>query len=145
MKNELKFSRRDFVKLSTNLLLGLGGLFGLGILAHFLNYRTEPDAPGEFDLGDPSLYPTGSRTIRVDIPAVIDNRAGVISAHALTCTHLGCTVEEYEGGFACPCHGSRFDQQGEVVKGPAQRTLRKLRVEVQEDNTLKLFMDRGRQ
>lgn len=142
-KGRIKLTRRDFIKLSTNLLFGLSGLLGLGILIHFFNYRTPPDTPSEFDLGDPSLYPIGSRTIRADIPAVIYNSAGVITAYTLTCTHLGCTVEEYEAGFACPCHGSRFNQYGEVMKGPAQKPLRKFRVEVQEGNTLKLFLDRG--
>ncbi len=43
------------------------------------------------------------------------------------CTHLGCipkykpNVEEFgphwEGGFYCPCHGSRFDLAGRVFKG----------------------------
>ncbi|MEP1895256.1 MAG: ubiquinol-cytochrome c reductase iron-sulfur subunit [Alloalcanivorax venustensis] len=41
------------------------------------------------------------------------------------CTHLGCsplyeeepTVELKEGGFFCPCHGSKFDLAGRVYQG----------------------------
>lgn len=35
------------------------------------------------------------------------------------CTHLGCSpkFQSEEGGFYCPCHGSRFDLAGRVVKG----------------------------
>ena len=46
------------------------------------------------------------------------------------CTHLGCSPKEKDeagmrefvaawdgGGFYCPCHGSRFDLAGRVVKG----------------------------
>ena len=44
----------------------------------------------------------------------------------LACTHLGCTVTANEGGFACPCHGSRFSASGEVLNGPAPRPLREL-------------------
>lgn len=45
------------------------------------------------------------------------------------CTHLGCSPKYYgevepqpfdpdwQGGFFCPCHGSRFDLAGRVVKG----------------------------
>ncbi len=45
------------------------------------------------------------------------------------CTHLGCSPkyhgevrpepfdENWQGGFFCPCHGSRFDMAGRVVKG----------------------------
>ncbi len=40
-------------------------------------------------------------------------------ALSLVCTHLGCTVTVTEDDLACPCHGSRFDRQGKVLKGPA--------------------------
>lgn len=42
-----------------------------------------------------------------------------------TCTHLGCTVDwkADQNQFVCPCHGSRYDNQGRVVHGPAQRSL----------------------
>lgn len=41
------------------------------------------------------------------------------------CTHLGCAVPwvEEEGHFHCPCHGSLFDRNGEVLGGPAPRPL----------------------
>lgn len=41
------------------------------------------------------------------------------------CTHLGCAVpwEEEQGQFHCPCHGSVFNQLGEVAGGPAPRPL----------------------
>ena len=49
----------------------------------------------------------------------------------LVCTHLGCTVTVTGSGLSCPCHGSRFDRQGRVLKGPADRSLRRLKVEEQ--------------
>ena len=54
------------------------------------------------------------------------------------CTHLGCSPNyvpreegekfnlgsEWKGGFFCPCHGSRFDLAGRVLKGvPAPTNL----------------------
>lgn len=41
------------------------------------------------------------------------------------CTHLGCAVPwvEEEKQFHCPCHGSLFNQVGEVIGGPAPRPL----------------------
>jgi cytochrome b6-f complex iron-sulfur subunit len=47
----------------------------------------------------------------------------------LVCTHLGCTVTVTGSGLSCPCHGSRFDRQGRVLKGPADRPLSRLKVE----------------
>jgi Rieske Fe-S protein len=144
MNDTSKLSRSAFIKLSTKLLFGLGGLLSLGGLLRFLNYQSRPDSPSEFNLGEASKFPIGSRTIKADIPAVIYNHEGEISAYSLACTHLGCTVEENGDGFTCPCHGSRFDKDGEVLKGPAQTSLHPLRVEIQADQTVKLFTDKGR-
>ena len=51
-----------------------------------------------------------------------------------SCTHLGCApledfevrpAEGWDGGFFCPCHGSKFDLAGRVLKGvPAPTNLR---------------------
>jgi len=45
-----------------------------------------------------------------------------------TCTHLGCEVNFEAGEWICPCHGSRYDQDGRVVHGPAVKPLRRLKV-----------------
>ena len=41
------------------------------------------------------------------------------------CTHLGCAVPwvEEEKQFHCPCHGSLFNEVGEVIGGPAPRPM----------------------
>ena len=59
-----------------------------------------------------------------------------IYALNLTCTHLGCTVNATSKGFICPCHGSVFTTRGDVVKGPADRPLKRLTVEEQGDDVL---------
>jgi cytochrome b6-f complex iron-sulfur subunit len=133
-----KLSRRDFIKLSTNTLFGLGGVLGLAGLFRYFDYYP-PETPVEFDLGDVANFPAGSRTVRSDVPAVIFNVDGKISALSLVCTHLGCTVAESSTGFDCPCHGSRYDETGNVLAGPAQKSLRTLRVEISKENTLKLY------
>jgi Rieske Fe-S protein len=42
-----------------------------------------------------------------------------------TCTHMGCTVafNAAEKSWDCPCHGSRFGTDGQVLHGPATRKL----------------------
>ena len=51
------------------------------------------------------------------------------------CTHLGCLVQpEFgdQGGFACPCHGSKYAADGSVLRGPAPRPLALARVSARE-------------
>lgn len=66
-------------------------------------------------------------------PEYAKNDARALKADVMVmegvCTHLGCspqikTVEtkgemgaDWEGGFYCPCHGSKFDYAGRVFKG----------------------------
>ncbi|MFF1880049.1 FAD-dependent oxidoreductase [Pseudarthrobacter sp. NPDC058196] len=52
-------------------------------------------------------------------------QAGEIHAVSATCTHLGCTVgfNREDGTWDCPCHGSRFTVDGEVIQGPATEVL----------------------
>lgn len=75
--------------------------------------------------------------IRNEIPAGIsfhDNvllvrRGDEIRAFEARCTHLGCTISRTEGDvLVCQCHGSRFDLDGNPVKGPASEALRELPV-----------------
>jgi Rieske Fe-S protein len=46
-----------------------------------------------------------------------------IVALSSTCTHLGCTVRKEPSFFRCPCHGSTYDLEGNVVRGPAEHPL----------------------
>ena len=137
--NEPKLSRRDFLKLTRTLLLTASGLLGLGGLIRFLSYPSQPLAPTEFDLGPASNYAPGSRTVLPDVPALLVHGEIGFTALSLVCTHLGCTVESQPDGFACPCHGSRFDLLGKVKRAPASKTLVSRRVEIGPDGKLHLF------
>ncbi|BHH85893.1 QcrA and Rieske domain-containing protein [Desulforhopalus sp. 52FAK] len=50
---------------------------------------------------------------------------GSFLALSKSCTHLGCSVpwDEDQNKFICPCHGSTFDLQGNVLTAPALRPL----------------------
>lgn len=136
MKN---ISRRDFLKISTNSLLAISGLLGIGGLIRYLSYQFDPTPQSEFDIGPASDYPLNSRTVLAYIPAIIIHDEDGLRAISLTCSHLGCAVEERNFGFECPCHSSRYDPKGVVLKGPSTADLRKLRVTESEDGNLHVF------
>jgi cytochrome b6-f complex iron-sulfur subunit len=136
-----ELSRRDFLKLTTNTLLTASGLLGLGALFRFFGYQTEPPPQTAFDLGEASSYPIDSRTLLPNVPALLLHTDQGFSALSLVCTHLGCTVESKGKGFACPCHGSKYDIQGNVLTGPAKKQLNALRVEITPDGNLILHTD----
>ncbi len=57
--------------------------------------------------------------------AVSRDDAGGLHAVSAVCTHLGCNVAWNRGerSWDCPCHGSRFSPDGEVLHGPASSPL----------------------
>ncbi len=69
------------------------------------------------------------------IKSLINNKKNIY-ALSLKCTHLGCTVNAGPKGFTCPCHGSRFDSKGNVVKGPASLPLTRFSVKKDDKDIL---------
>lgn len=69
------------------------------------------------------------------------------------CTHLGCAPlqdfevrpsENWNGGFFCPCHGSKFDLAGRVFKGvPAPTNLRVPPYRFVRDDLILIGQDTG--
>jgi cytochrome b6-f complex iron-sulfur subunit len=134
-----ELSRRDFLKLARNGFLYLSGALVLGGVLRYLDHDANPAPQTEFDLGPASNYPLNSRTLISEPPAMLIHNENGFSAISLVCTHLGCTVEKKDGGSACPCHGSRYDADGSVTHGPADKPLNSLRVEITETGNLKVF------
>ncbi len=104
------------------------GLFSSGILAAvsnlvFFKPRVTYSPSARFSIGKPEDFPPGTRVSRDVERVCIVRDANRLAAISTTCTHLGCIVSISDTGFACPCHGSRYDQDGNVTGGPAPKPL----------------------
>ena len=76
--------------------------------------------------GKPNPYAavfSPSRTVLRPQLAVnaFDSVAGLLTPTAPRCPHLGCALKynRAEHTWDCPCHGSRFTEQGELIDNPA--------------------------
>ena len=50
------------------------------------------------------------------------------------CTHRGCKVRaQLDESYVCKCHGSMFDRDGKVTKGPAKQDLPRLALAINAD------------
>ena len=53
------------------------------------------------------------------------------------CMHLGCPVAVAQGiGFACPCHGGQYDEEGQRTAGPPIRPLDRFQWEIKNSDEL---------
>ena len=61
---------------------------------------------------------------------IIVVRKGEDNYHALSvrCTHQGCHVRPKGDFLTCPCHGSTYDLEGNVIRGPAKASLQRFEV-----------------
>jgi cytochrome b6-f complex iron-sulfur subunit len=105
--------------------MGLAGSAVLAVLSDliFFKPRVTYGQPALFQIGRPEEYPPGTRIAREAERICIVREGNKIAAISTTCTHLGCSVAISDTGFACPCHGSRYDQDGTVTGGPAPKPL----------------------
>jgi cytochrome b6-f complex iron-sulfur subunit len=76
-----------------------------------------------FDIGAPFSYAPGTARFLPDRRLYVFNGVDGFYCISSVCTHLGCNVKRAGSGFECPCHGSRFDEYGRVVSGPAPQAL----------------------
>jgi Rieske Fe-S protein len=96
----------------------------------------EGSPAAETVLAKTSDVPVGSGII-VDDMVVTQPTAGVFNGFSSVCTHAGCNVAKVvDANIVCPCHGSRYDLEGAVVKGPAGEPLERRAVTVNGDSIL---------
>lgn len=63
--------------------------------------------------------------------AIYKDEAGSVHALNPVCTHAKCIVDwnNSEKSWDCPCHGARFDIDGNVLTGPARKNLEKIAID----------------
>jgi glycine/D-amino acid oxidase-like deaminating enzyme/nitrite reductase/ring-hydroxylating ferredoxin subunit len=76
---------------------------------------------GDLQPGEGGIARSGGRRV-----AAYRDPGGTVHALSNRCTHLGCEVawNAAELSWDCPCHGSRFATDGEVLNGPATEPLK---------------------
>lgn len=71
--------------------------------------------------------------------AVEKKENGTYKALLLRCTHYENQLMPTGNGFSCNAHGSKFDKEGKVIKGPAEHALKELTIN-QTDKTLLIHL-----
>jgi len=128
--------RRIFLKglLKGSLAIGFLSLLG-GMIAYlFPSERRGLNPTGRMRVALASEIPPGKgkQVIFHGEPVWILHLQGGFVALSAVCTHKGCIIgwDEKRRTLTCPCHGGLFDVNGNVLAGPPQRPLTRLRVEV---------------
>ncbi len=122
--------RRDWLGLASLWSAGSALLFGfLGAMR--LPKAAVVAAPSKgFDVTLPESLQLGEAFVPPNRAVAVYRDAEGVYAISTICTHLGCVVKPNAEGFECPCHGSRFQPDGAVARGPAPRPLNWLKVKV---------------
>lgn len=131
-------SRRDLL---TRIGLGACAAAAVGsgvVTLDFLKPKVLFEPATKFTAGSPVDYPEGTVRFDRERKAYVVGGQGGVYAMSAVCTHLGCITRYVsdENAIACPCHGSRFDLEGNVTHGPAPRPLPWLEVTVDASGQL---------
>jgi menaquinol-cytochrome c reductase iron-sulfur subunit len=134
----MEMSRRDFLKGSA-LLLGsavtAAALGEVGCVASTApTVRVQPIGQQlQVDTARPELVNVRDG-IQLEVAdlfypiLLIKLEADRFVALSTECMHLGCRVKKLPAVIRCPCHGSVYDLEGNVLNGPTERPLRQYRV-----------------
>lgn len=138
------------------ILVGAGVGAAATALAACSNYDSKPDADGDAPpapsssdtgaapaapeapaaLAKTADVPVGSAVILDDV-VVTQPTAGDFKGFSSVCPHAGCNVSEVvDAVIVCPCHGSEFNLDGAVVKGPATKPLETTAITVSGDSII---------
>jgi glycine/D-amino acid oxidase-like deaminating enzyme/nitrite reductase/ring-hydroxylating ferredoxin subunit len=87
--------------------------------------RSLVESLDDIDPGEGGVVKHGAKKI-----AVWKSSDGKPHALSASCTHMGCTVtwNNADRTWDCPCHGSMFTYDGQVIHGPATEPLKPMRL-----------------
>jgi len=111
-----KINRNDFLKI----ILSAISISFIWILSRVVNFKNE-NKLSQIEITEPG------NGITVFDDFIIIKNAEKILVLSSKCPHSGCRINKIENDIIiCPCHGSQFNNKGELLKGPAYKNLQKL-------------------
>lgn len=122
MKEHSKISRKKFIRrISAILLLPLVWL---------VNVTIERKIESEQKKNKILLPENIAEGITILDQIILIKTGSSIKVFSSRCTHLGCVINKIDNNeIVCPCHGSRFNEQGYPVNGPAAKRLEELAIQ----------------
>ena len=76
-----------------------------------------------------SLFSPSRSMLSVQLPInIFESTVGLLTPSKKRCPHLGCALKwnSAEHSWDCPCHGSRFTQDGKLIENPATDDLKNM-------------------
>ena len=136
-------SRREFCK-STILAAGacsLGGAFLLNSCGTSKALTTDYSVIGKELKIRLSAFSEKSHLVfddnKLEIPVYVSKHSEIyFQAFLMKCTHRNCTVTATGPVMVCPCHGSEFNNKGQVLTGPASEPLLEFKIKKTESELI---------
>jgi cytochrome b6-f complex iron-sulfur subunit len=138
-------SRRKFLVAAGNAAIGIAAFGSIGVTIDFLAPKVLLELPRRFVIGVlANLQPNSVTFDAAHRLIVFRDKQGYFYALSAVCTHLGCIIEWKESGIpghpegviACPCHGSIFNKNGDIIRGPAPRPLDRFKLYLEDDRVI---------
>jgi Rieske Fe-S protein len=154
-------TRGEFLSLTTvGLGAMIGGVIGVPATAYLLAPVTKEVSFDPVFLGDVSKF-TGEQGFKPTPATYLEDPSNPATSPGLAyvhytgksntdwhaedamfvvfsnrCMHLGCPIAATSLGFACPCHGGQYDQNGARTAGPPIRSLDRFQWEIRKNTEL---------